>query len=186
MPARPRSAFWTFSITIYARPGVAPACLDLQARHGLDVNLLLYAIWIGISGRGRLSRRALDHALELSVAWSTQVVRPLRQVRTRLKHERPVGMPVSRVEALRQAVKTAELDAEHLEQLALAALAPARRTGRNFPPPRRRADAGANALAVLGRYADSPASDDHEALEILFDAAYIKKTQAVGKSRRRA
>ena len=54
----PDCAFWDFSLEAYARPGVAPACLDLQERHGADVNLLLFACWLSASGRG-----ALDAAL---------------------------------------------------------------------------------------------------------------------------
>ena len=43
--------FWQFSGAVYAHPGVAEACLDLQDRHGLDVNLLLFCAWAGVQGR---------------------------------------------------------------------------------------------------------------------------------------
>ncbi|HEX6103216.1 MAG TPA: TIGR02444 family protein, partial [Alphaproteobacteria bacterium] len=42
--------FWSFSVALYGRPGVAPACLALQDRFGCDVNLLLFAIWAGRCG----------------------------------------------------------------------------------------------------------------------------------------
>ena len=53
--AEAAASFWAFSLEFYARPGVAEACLALQDRHGLDVNILLLCCWLGWSGRGRLS-----------------------------------------------------------------------------------------------------------------------------------
>jgi len=47
---RAGGAFWRFSLDAYGRPGVAAACLDLQDRHGCDVNLILYALWLGRAG----------------------------------------------------------------------------------------------------------------------------------------
>src|SRR4029077_986465 len=45
---------WRFSLAFYALPGVARALIALQDRDGLDVNLMLFAMWLGISGPGRL------------------------------------------------------------------------------------------------------------------------------------
>ena len=47
-------AFWRFSLVFYERPGVADALIALQDRGGFDVNLILFALWLGISGRGLL------------------------------------------------------------------------------------------------------------------------------------
>jgi uncharacterized protein (TIGR02444 family) len=44
-------AFWCFSLAFYERPGVADALIALQDRDGFDVNLVLFALWLGISGR---------------------------------------------------------------------------------------------------------------------------------------
>lgn len=38
--------FWQFSEQHYARPGVAQACLELQDKHGANVNLLLLLIML--------------------------------------------------------------------------------------------------------------------------------------------
>src|SRR5579875_349811 len=46
-------AFWRFSLDFYRLPGVEQALLTLQDRAGHDVNLILYALWLGWSGRGR-------------------------------------------------------------------------------------------------------------------------------------
>src|SRR5947207_526472 len=108
----PPSPFWSFSLAIYRKPGVAEACLALQDRHGLDVNLLLAALFAGTAGT------ALDEdgwaLLEATVgAYHREVVRPLRAARRALK---PLeGGPLDDGRAvvaaqLRSAVKAAELD----------------------------------------------------------------------------
>ena len=50
---RDEEALWRFSLAFYARPGVAEALIALQDRAGLDVNLMLFALWLGVSGRSR-------------------------------------------------------------------------------------------------------------------------------------
>ena len=55
--------FWAFSLEVYGRPGVAPACLALQDRHGLDVNLLLFCCWAASQGV-TLDQRTLAAAEE--------------------------------------------------------------------------------------------------------------------------
>ena len=78
------SPFWTFSLAVYGRPGVPPACLRLQDEHGADVNIVLCALWLGTLGR------AIElgdvTALRAALApWVEEVVRPLRRVRRWLK-----------------------------------------------------------------------------------------------------
>ena len=43
---RMAQSLWDFSVELYARPGVAAACLALQDRAGADVCLLLAALWL--------------------------------------------------------------------------------------------------------------------------------------------
>ena len=50
-PERAVSPFWTFSLRIYGQPGVPPACLTLQDEHGVDVNVLLFALYAASCGR---------------------------------------------------------------------------------------------------------------------------------------
>ena len=38
---------WAFSLAVYGGDGVAEECLDLQERLGLDVNILLFAAFLG-------------------------------------------------------------------------------------------------------------------------------------------
>src|SRR3546814_12211972 len=72
----PASGFWDWSLAAYARPGVAPACLALQDRPGLDVNLLLFAVRAGTPGRA-LPPDALRAAVDRAARWPAEVVRQL-------------------------------------------------------------------------------------------------------------
>jgi len=111
--------FWAFSLAVYARPGVAEACLRLQEARSLDVNLLLHALWCGALGH-RITlpeRRRLDEA---AAPWHAGAVRPLRAVRRWLKTQE--ALPAAEAEPLRAAVKAQELEAERLEQGLLESL----------------------------------------------------------------
>src|SRR6266446_6977864 len=52
---RQSADLWHFSCAFYAQPGVSEALLALQDRAGLDVNLILFALWRGACGQGCLS-----------------------------------------------------------------------------------------------------------------------------------
>ncbi len=108
--------FWDFSLVVYHRPGVAAACLALQDRHGLDVNLLLFCCWAGSQGR-RLDAVDFERLMGSVGEWQRSVVGPLRGVRRRLK-DLP-GSASGQLGALRQAVKDCELEAERIEQTML-------------------------------------------------------------------
>ena len=107
--------FWRYSLRLYRLPGVAPACLALQERLGLDVNVLLFCLWAASRGH-RLPANTMTLAAGLSLMWSTHVVRPLRHMRRFLK---PLSLP-----ALRRDVAKVELAAERVEQDLLVRLAP--------------------------------------------------------------
>ena len=114
--AADKTPFWLFSGTVYGRPGVAEACLDLQDRHGLDVNLLLFCAWAGTRGRA-LDGGDLGLLRSASRPWHDEVVAPLRAARRWLKQQ--VAVPEDLGEAFREEVKGLELQAEMLEQLVL-------------------------------------------------------------------
>ncbi|MGE4221653.1 MAG: TIGR02444 family protein [Alphaproteobacteria bacterium] len=133
---------WAFSLRVYGDPAVAATCLDLQDRHGIDVNLLLWAAWAGADGV-RLDRATIAAAVDATRPWRDSVVRPLRAVRRAMKAD--LGTVSAAAGAgLRASIKAAELAAERLEQRALAAL----------PLPRAGSDARAavsdNLLLYLG------------------------------------
>jgi len=105
---------WEFSLTVYAEAEVEQACLLMQDKLSIDVNLLLTCLWLAVTGRGRLSEDELID-IEAQVAfWQKEIIQPLRQVRRRLKELSRVGGPVHK--SLRKSVSACELDAEQVEQ----------------------------------------------------------------------
>lgn len=143
-PAHP---FWDFALDVYRRPGVSDACLQLQERDHVDVNLLLFVCWIGASGRGRLTPNEIDLCLDTVSAWHDSIVRPLRGVRRILKGGLGTAPP-DLTDGLRRQIQAREIDAEHIEQLMLTAAVP-REAQDNTTPALRLADAGQNALLYL-------------------------------------
>ena len=115
--------FWDFSVSIYGRPGVADACLFLQDRYGLDVNVMLFCVWVGSTGRGPLEVHEIDACVSRSSDWRKRVIEPLRQIR-RACRDKPLGVPEFLLQVFRASMHDVELDAEHVEQLVLAELVP--------------------------------------------------------------
>jgi uncharacterized protein (TIGR02444 family) len=109
---------WTFALDLHAKPGVGEACLGLQDRHGCDVNILLFAAWMGAIRRHTLSSAELVEAADAVRDWHAEIVRPLRSVRRRLKSGPPPA-PDAATEALRTRLKAIEIDAERIELAAL-------------------------------------------------------------------
>ena len=70
-------ALWRFSLALYSRPGVAGALIALQDRAGLDVDLILYVLWLGTCGR-RLTAAELTAAAPTGAKIAT-VLRALRR-----------------------------------------------------------------------------------------------------------
>ena len=110
--------FWSFSLDVYARPGVPAECLALQGRHGIDVNALLFCAWAGAVRGVALGDRQVTAIIARVEPWQQRTVLPLRTVRQALKEMVALGEPVT---ALRKDVATAELKAEQIEQAMLFA-----------------------------------------------------------------
>jgi uncharacterized protein (TIGR02444 family) len=142
------AAFWRFSLAIYARPDVPPACLVLQDQHDRDVNLMLFCCWLGASGRGRLDRVALEAADRAVAGWRHDVVEPFRAARRAIK---AAALPDS--ESIYTKAKAVELEAERLVQRQLAERAPAESV--SSPTDQRLADALENLALYIG---DAPAA----------------------------
>jgi uncharacterized protein (TIGR02444 family) len=116
-PAHPA---WDFAVRVYGEPGVAPACLQLQNRHGVDVTMMLFCLWLG-AGRGEPLGERLPMLMEAARAWRDAVVSPIRSARRWLKS---AGNGVEAT-ALYQTVLRAEIDCERGELLMLARIAEA-------------------------------------------------------------
>jgi len=149
--------FWRFSIGLYGRPGVAPACLVLQDEHLRDVNLALYCCWLGVSGRGRITRAALDALDRETEPWRQRVVVTLRAARRAIKDAAAPGS-----ESLYAKAKAVELEAERLLQTRLAAQAPA--PDSSLSAAERLAAAAANLALYVG---EAPVEPIREALALM-------------------
>lgn len=114
------ASFWTFSLKAFAKSSVAHACLDLQDSLGMDVNVLLFTLWCARCGR-RLSAGDVGDVVNLVDGWQSDVVVPLRFVRTALKRPAP-NWPLQQTQELRELVKAAELEAERLQQDIMASI----------------------------------------------------------------
>ncbi len=120
-PAHPA---WDFVVRLYAAPGVAPACLELQERHGVDVTLMLFCLWLGAE-RGEDVRPLLPALSATAQAWRESAVQPIRAARRWLKGQGG---------ALYQTVLKAEIDCEHGALLALAEWAAGAQAGGGTGP----------------------------------------------------
>lgn len=113
----PKCDLWDFSRQFYQGPEVESCCLYLQNQYGANVNLVLLACWVGVTGRGVLSHEQFAELAQQVDVWQAQVIKPLRQVRQQLKNMSGYGDETIR--QLRRNVMDCELDAEHREQLML-------------------------------------------------------------------
>jgi uncharacterized protein (TIGR02444 family) len=115
-------SFWDFSLRFYRLQGVAETCLDLQDRHDVDVNMVLFVLWA--ASRGQVLDAATIAATDRTARpWRETVTQPLRAARRALK-TRLDGFDTTGTASLRQQVMAAELDSERLQQAAMAAHLP--------------------------------------------------------------
>jgi uncharacterized protein (TIGR02444 family) len=151
-------ALWRFSTAFYARAGVAEALIKLQDRAGFDVNLMLFALWFGLSGRNRFTAAELAAADRAIDPIKGDLVEPLRALRRRLRSN-----PDADIQRLREEIKRLELAAERILQNRLAHFAGMPVT--NNDPASRVAAAEANLALYLG-----PEAADSAEAAIIRDA----------------
>jgi uncharacterized protein (TIGR02444 family) len=150
-----------FALDLYGRAGVAPACLRLQEKTALNVNLLLFSAWFGAGLRRELSPQIAAAAQERVEAWHRDIVLPLRAVRRRLKTG-PSPAPNAATGALRGTVQSLEIEAELLELEELDAFARTLAAGPSPAAPEPLARAAMLEVVALatGRPADGPERSD--------------------------
>jgi uncharacterized protein (TIGR02444 family) len=101
--------FWRFSLSFYRQAGVAEACITLQDECGVDVNLMLFLLWLASGGR----QLSAAHVKELDDAvrtWRELTIIPIRDVGRHLKGA-PTLVEAGKQEALRTKIKAIELSA---------------------------------------------------------------------------
>jgi uncharacterized protein (TIGR02444 family) len=149
--------FWRFSLNFYRQAGVAEACIALQDDCGVDVNLMLFLLWLAANGRQLPVEniRELDQAVR---SWRDLTIIPIREVRRKLKGA-PTLVEAGKQETFRTKIKAIELEAERLQQEALYARSGSGPRGSGARPA---AAARANLAAyerVLGASFPKPAVD---------------------------
>jgi uncharacterized protein (TIGR02444 family) len=150
-----------FALHIYEDAQVASACLSLQNRYGLDVNVLLFAAYAGAVMACPLSAADAANAQGLVSQWHDDIVLPLRAVRRRLKSG-PKPAPSDLTEALRDKIASVEIEAELVELSRLNVLAEA------LPPavPGCPRDCAASALETTLREIACHEPDDDDRIAI--------------------
>lgn len=113
--------FWDWALSVYAKPGIAEACLELQDKDQQCTAYLLWAAWASDQDLG-LAQDTLTLGQALASQWESEVLQPLRHTRRHLKTA-IAAMPDPAREALREQVKATELFAEQTLIQALAKLA---------------------------------------------------------------
>lgn len=104
---------WDAITAAYARPGIAPLCLRLQADGDIDVVLLLTLCHASATG-SPLPVSAVDRLRADVAPWRSRAILPLRRLRMDLRQ--PVaGIDPERQESVRTRIKALELQAERLQ-----------------------------------------------------------------------
>jgi uncharacterized protein (TIGR02444 family) len=166
---------WNFAAALYGEEGVQAACLELQDRYGLSVSLLLGAIWVGTSGRGRFGAAELEMAVRRALQWHHELIGPLRGLRNQLRRQPPAGVQAL-AQLLRQQLLDAELGAERIEQrLFLQDLPqglPAAPAGESWR------DAAFNAALMMRRHCPRPEQAAQDALTTIVRPASPARPRA--------
>ena len=124
--------FWRFSLHFYRQAGVSDACVTLQDDCGVDVNLLLFLLWLAANQR-LLSGDDVKRIDDAVRGWRNLAVIPIRNLRRKLKDTSTLVAPRTQ-EAFRTKVKAIELEAERLQQEALYAIAQSGMPGKQAAP----------------------------------------------------
>ena len=114
MEERTAQAFWSFSCGLYRQPKVQSALLRLQRRHGININVILWCLWLGVSGYRRLTLSQMQECLDHVYLWHDRIVCGLRLLRQHIPKRD--GRRV-----LRDMVLDYEVEAERIEQSFLVA-----------------------------------------------------------------
>jgi uncharacterized protein (TIGR02444 family) len=109
--------FWRFSLHFYRQAGVADACIALQDGCGVDVNLLLFVMWLA-AARQHLSQHDVQRLDDKARDWRNLAILPIRTARRELKGQTTL-IETGKQEAFRNRIKAVELEAEGLQQEAL-------------------------------------------------------------------
>ncbi|MGM0689376.1 MAG: TIGR02444 family protein, partial [Bacillota bacterium] len=100
-------------MNFYNQPPVQEACLELQSRYGIDMDLLFFCLKVGTSGGGKMTRGDISQAMEAVSRWQEDIVRPIRAASRRLESSYK-SFPEEKTEMIQKSLAQAELDAEKI------------------------------------------------------------------------
>lgn len=99
-----------FTRRLYSSEGVEPRLIALQDEYNLNITLLLFVAWVNRDGNA-VTRADINELWCGLMAWDSDVIKPLRAVRRRMKSRPDLAFgPTS--DALRARVKACEIDGE--------------------------------------------------------------------------
>ena len=105
---------WQFAEAVYGHAEVSQACLFLQDRCGVDVNVLLFALWLAAERKIQIDVAVIREVDATVRQWRQEIVQPLRAIRRRLKTG-PSPAPDAATEALRARLIDVEIELERIE-----------------------------------------------------------------------
>jgi len=112
----PNSELWCYSTQVYTIVEVEKSCLQLQNEFEADVNILLYCCWAG-EKKCLLNNEELSAIQTVTTPWQ-RILKPLRDARQMMK-QHVVPIPADQRQQTVTNMSELELNAEHMEQLAL-------------------------------------------------------------------
>jgi uncharacterized protein (TIGR02444 family) len=166
----PPNQLWDYASRLYAKENVRDVCLDLQDRHGLDVNILLFCCWNAASGRGQFTEDELTNGLERVADWRDNVIVPLRELRKYLKGNTEPA-PARLAGSLRHVIVESELFSEHLEVLILSEAVDRPGTG-SFDLDQQAEDGATNIAAYLKLHGCHIKARDRDQLHVIWQEAF--------------
>lgn len=108
-------AFWQHTLAVYSIPGFSEDCIELQDKHGFDVNLVLLCLWLA-SERKVLNKASVGALAAVLAPWASSVTEVLRGLRRDLKNPGFRYLTREDVMPCREMIKSAELEGERLGQ----------------------------------------------------------------------
>jgi len=165
-------SFWDFSVRTYRTSGVSEACLSLQHDQGADVNMLLYCCWVG-AAVGAFDDELFSRASKYSARWAENVVIPLREARSWMKHTGCTAepTPTEGCMQLREEVKSVEVAAEKMQEEVLESMVSVDRT-RDERPKQIVEEVAANLMLYLEGQDIHPAIEVRKKLSVIVCAAF--------------
>jgi uncharacterized protein (TIGR02444 family) len=104
---------WDFVLNYYRQQGVSEAAVVLQDTAGIDVNMILFLMWLS-SQKKTLAEADMRKLGENSHGWQRSVVVPIRNIRRLLKENAPFVAQEAAL-AYRKKIQAIEIEGEQLQ-----------------------------------------------------------------------